>query len=78
MAFSEGLKEEFKNKPLTQEIWDTILDFEKSWIKNNPTLGIPTNKILHYFGAENICKLYGCTVIDEEIAKVLIKKAFEK
>lgn len=77
MAFSEGLKEEFK-KPLTQEVWDNIIDYEKSWYRANNLQSIPIAKLIRYFGEENICKMYGCEVVDEEIAKILIKKEFEK
>lgn len=75
MAYSEGLKEEYKKKSLEtiRKVWEDVLDYEKSCMDS-----VPTQKLLHYFGAENICKLYGCTVVDKEIAKALIKKAFEK
>ena len=60
---------------------DSIVDYEKSWMKssynNILTPVMPVNKILDYFGVENICKLYGCTIVDEEIARRLITKAFE-
>lgn len=66
---------------LIKQTFDAIVDFEKSWMKsshnNVPTPVMPVNKILDYFGVENICKLYGCTIVDEEIARRLITKAFE-
>lgn len=74
--FSEGLKEEFKN-PLTQEVWDNIIDYEKSWLKSHENAVIPVAKIIDYFGVENICKLYGCTVCTETIARELIHEAFK-
>lgn len=65
-----------------KQTFESIVDYEKSW-KNSPsnqasTTGIPVVKILDYFGVETICKLYGCTVSDEEIARRLIIKAFDK
>lgn len=75
MAFSEGLKEKYKKESLEtiRKIWKDVLDYEKSCMDS-----VPTQKLLHYFGAEIICKLYGCIVVDEEIAKALIKKVFQK
>lgn len=65
-----------------RQMFEGIIDYEKSW-KNSPnnpvsTSGIQIGKILDYFGAETICKLYGCTIVDEEIARRLIVKAFDK
>lgn len=65
-----------------KQTFESIVDYEKSW-KTSPsnqasTTGIPVGKILDYFGTETICELYGCTVVDEEIARRLIVKAFEK
>jgi hypothetical protein len=64
-----------------KQTFEAIVDYEKSW-KNSPinqsnSTSIPVNKILDYFGMETICELYGCTVIDDEIARRLIVKAFE-
>lgn len=64
-----------------KQTFDSIVDYEKSWMKsphnNVPTPVIPVNKILDYFGVENICKLFGCTIFDEDIARRLIIKSFE-
>lgn len=76
MAFSEGLREEYK-KSLPQKIWDNIIDYEKSWLKSHENAVIPVAKIIDYFGVENICKLYGCTVCTETIARELIHEAFK-
>lgn len=60
-----------------RKIWDTIIDYERSWRKSaNAT--IPTEQLLQYFGEEAICSFYGCTVRSEDLAKELIKLAFEK
>lgn len=64
-----------------KQTFDSIVDYEKSWMKSphnqNSTQVMPVGKILDYFGVEHICKLFGCTVFDEEIARRLIIKAFE-
>lgn len=67
---------------MVKHMFDTIIDYEKSWksAKTNHSQNattVPVNKILDYFGTETICELYGCTVVDEEIARRLIIKAFE-
>lgn len=70
-----------KNKDsqaMTKECWNTIIDYEKSYMKANPGVGIPVKKLLFYFGIETICALYGCIVADEEIARRLICKEFEE
>ena len=61
----------------TRAIWDEIIAYEKSWIKNNSKAEIPTSKLLDYFGAETICSLYGCKVATTTIAVELIKEAFK-
>lgn len=60
-----------------QNVWDSIIDYEKSWLKSHEDAVMPVTKLIDYFGIENICKLYGCTVVDEAIARRLIIKAFE-
>lgn len=69
---------ENKLEDFVKSQWDLVIDYEKSWLKSHEHAVIPVVKIIDYFGIENICKLHGCTIVDEEIAKVLIKKAFEK
>ena len=64
-----------------KQTFEAIVDYEKSW-KNSPinqfnSTGIPVNKILDYFGMVTICEMFGCTVVDDEIARRLIIKAFE-
>lgn len=64
-----------------RQTFESIVDYEKSWNNspNNQTSSIvPVTKILDYFGSEVICELHGCIVVDEEIARRLIIKAFDK
>lgn len=61
---------------VVRKIWDDIIDYEKSWHKANNLQSIPTAKFIHYFGEATICKLYGCTIYSEELAKELIRQAF--
>lgn len=61
----------------TKKVWDSIIDYEKSWMKSYTNSQIPTVKILDYFGAERICKLFGCSIVRETIARELIYEAFK-
>ena len=61
----------------TKSVWDSIVDYEKSWMKSHTNSQIPVAKILDYFGTERICKLYGCSVVTETIARELIYEAFK-
>lgn len=31
------------------------------------------NRILNYFGSENICKLYNCSIVSDKIARAIIE-----
>ena len=57
--------------------WDLVIDYEKSWLKSHENASVPFVKIIDYFGVENICKLHGCTVYTETIARELIFAAFK-
>lgn len=56
--------------------WEAVIAYEKSWIKTHNCASIPFQKIIEYFGIQPICKLYGCTVATEMIARELIMEAF--
>lgn len=45
-------------------------DFEAiiAYEKNLQTPFLSATRILGYFGAENICKIYGCSVFSDDIA----------
>lgn len=66
-----------KDMEFIQKVWEDVLDYEKSWLKSHENAGIPVVKLIEYFGIENICKLYGCTVCTETIARELIFAAFK-
>ena len=60
-----------------RKIWDEVISYEKSWIKAHTQYNIPVQKLIEYFGAQNICKMYGCSVTNEVIARELIIEAFK-
>jgi hypothetical protein len=66
-----------KDMEFIQKVWEDVLDYEKSWLKSHSNSLVPVTKILDYFGVENICKLYGCSVATETIARELIYEAFK-
>jgi hypothetical protein len=59
-----------------RQIWDNIIDYERAWLKAHNNSNVPVQKLLEYFGIQTICKLYGCTVYTENIARELINQAF--
>lgn len=71
-----------KEKP-TQDLkfikkeWDTILAYERHNFKERKDGQIPVSQLLSYFGFDNICQLFGCTIVSSSIAKELIKEAFK-
>lgn len=67
-----------KDIEFIQKVWENVLDYEKSWLKSHENSVVPVVKLIDYFGIENICKLYGCSVVTEMIAKELIYEAFKQ
>ena len=57
--------------------FQTIVAFEKAWMKRADLKEVPVAKVIHYFGTENICAIFGCTVTTEMIAVELVKEAFK-
>ena len=53
---------ENKLEDFVKSQWDLVIDYEKSWLKSHENASVPFVKIIDYFGVENICKLYGCTL----------------
>ena len=47
---------------------DTIIAYEKTLV----TPFLSAGRILKYFGAENICAVYGCTVVSPTIAQDIL------
>ena len=62
---------------ITRKIWEDIIAYEKHWIKTHAQCTVPTQKLIEYFGIQRICELYGCTVVNETIARELILEAFK-
>lgn len=71
-----------KEKP-TQDLevikkeWDTILHYERYNYQQRKDGQIPVNQLLDYFGSENICRIFGCSIATTPIAKELIKESFK-
>lgn len=61
---------------LVRESWESIIDYEISYLKKHKNSSIPTNRLIEYFGSETICSIYGCTIYSDAIATELIKKVF--
>lgn len=57
--------------------WDTILHYERYNYQQRKDGQIPVNQLLDYFGSENICRIFGCSIASTSIAKELIKESFK-
>lgn len=58
------MKNTNKDLAFVKREFDAIVAYEKTL--NTPILS--SHRILNYFGAENICKIYGCTIITDRVA----------
>lgn len=54
--------------------FNMILEYEK--VQKTPTLS--SQRILEYFGYEDICKMHGCTVITVDIAYHIVRALIGK
>lgn len=57
--------------------WDTILAYERHNYQERKDGQIPVNQLLEYFGSENICRIFGCSIVSTPIATALIKESFK-
>lgn len=62
---------------LIADEFNSIVFYERTWMKHAKLESIPVAKIMHHFGAKNICEIYGCTIASDAIAVELIKEAFK-
>lgn len=63
------MKAENKDMAFTKQEFDAIVAYEK-------VLATPytsANRILNYFGSENICKLYNCSIVSDKIARAILE-----
>lgn len=62
------MKKEIKDLSFIKRDLEAIIAYEKT--QNTPLLS--SNRIIKYFGAENICAIYGCTIVSDTIAKDIL------
>lgn len=60
-----------------REEWDTILAYERYNYQKRKDGQIPVSQLLEYFGSENICRIFGCSIVSPSIATALIKESFK-
>lgn len=70
-------KESTQNLEFLTREWDAILAYEKHNFQQRKDGQIPVNQLINYFGWENICKVFGCTIVSTSIATALIKESFK-
>lgn len=66
-----------QNLEVIKKEWDTILHYERYNYQQRKDGQIPVNQLLEYFGSENICRIFGCSIATAPIARALIKASFE-
>ena len=67
-----------KDLELIRNEFNTIVSYEKIWLKVvKRECDLPVAKIINHFGAENVCNIFGCTIVSHPIAMELIKEAFK-
>lgn len=62
------MKKDIKDMSFIKRDLEAIIAYEKT--QNTPFLS--SNRIMKYFGAENICAIYGCTIVSDAIANDII------
>lgn len=70
-------KEPTANLEVIKKEWDTILAYERYNFQERKDGQIPVNQLLEYFGSENICRVFGCSIASTPIATTLIKESFK-
>lgn len=53
--------------------FEAVIAYEKT--QNTPFLS--SNRIMKYFGAENICAMYGCTIVSDTIAQSILMEVLK-
>lgn len=69
-------KETTANLEVIKKEWDTILHYERYNYQQRKDGQIPVTQLLEYFGSENICRIFGCSIASTPIAIALIKESF--
>lgn len=62
------MKANNKNLDFIKKELDTIIAYEKTLV----TPYLSASRILKYFGAENICAIYGCSIVSPTIAQDIL------
>ena len=70
-------KESTQNLEFIKKEWNTIIAYEKHNYQNRKDGQIPVNQLLEYFGSENICRIFGCSIVSPSIATAIIKESFK-
>lgn len=70
-------KETTQNLEFFKKEWDTILAYERYNYQKRKDGQIPVNQLLEYFGSENICRIFGCSIVSSGIATAIIKESFK-
>lgn len=58
------MKKDIKDLSFIKRDLEAVIAYEKTL--NTPLLS--STRILNYFGAESICKIYGCSIVSDRVA----------
>lgn len=67
------MKKDIKDLSFIKRDLEAVVAYEKT--QNTPFLS--SNRILKYFGAENICAIYGCTIVSDTIAQNILMEVLK-
>lgn len=63
------MKANTKDMEFIKREFEAIVAYEKTF--NTPYTS--ANRILNYFGSENICKLYNCSIVSDKVARAILE-----
>ena len=67
------MKKDNKDLAFIKRDFEAVIAYEKT--QNTPFLS--SNRIMKYFGAENICAIYGCTIVSDTIAQNILMEVLK-
>ena len=63
------MKTNTKDMEFIKREFDAIVAYEKTF--NTPYTS--ASRILNYVGAENVCKIYNCSVVSDKVARAILE-----
>lgn len=67
------MKKDIKDLSFIKRDLEAVIAYEKT----QNTSFLSSNRIMKYFGAENICAIYGCTIVSDTIAQSILTEVLK-